>query len=315
MAKQIADTAKDFLASLNPEQKGKAVFALTDPERPNWNFVPMERKGITLQELSPDQDHLAYALLQSFLSHEGFRKIAAIMSLEAILADLEKNPQRRNPEKYHLLVFGEPDAVKPWGFRFEGHHCSLSATMAAGSVSVTPTFLGANPGEVPEGRLRAGLRVLADEEDLGRKLALSLTDEQKKEALLPGEVPADVLTTNKQRVEPLSPAGIPTTKLDAAQRALVWEIIAEYTGRFRPEIAQAAEARLKAAGDAALTFAWSGSTVPAEGHYYRIQSPDFLFEYDNTQNGAKHPHAVWRDFKGDFGEDILAAHLREAHGH
>jgi hypothetical protein len=45
-------------------------------------------------------------------------------------------------------------------------------------------------------------------------------------------------------------------------------------------------------------------------HYYRVQGPQFLIEYDNTQNDANHIHSVWRDFTNDFGRDLLAEHYR-----
>src|SRR5438034_10489942 len=34
-------------------------------------------------------------------------------------------------------------------------------------------------------------------------------------------------------------------------------------------------------------LAWAGSIEPKEGHYYRVQGPTFLMEYDNTQNDAR----------------------------
>ena len=52
-----------------------------------------------------------------------------------------------------------------------------------------------------------------------------------------------------------------------------------------------------------------GSIEQGEGHYYRIQGVTFLIEYDNSQNDANHAHSVWRDFEGDFGVDLLAAHF------
>jgi hypothetical protein len=61
-----------------------------------------------------------------------------------------------------------------------------------------------------------------------------------------------------------------------------------------------------------VTFAWAGSMQQGEAHYYRIQGPSFLVEYDNTQNGANHIHTVWRDFDGDFGRDLLREHYRNA---
>ncbi len=306
--------AKNFLASLDAEQKALTVFKMEDPERQNWRFVPIERKGITLQQLQPAQDHLAYALLGSAMSNEGFAEAVTIMSQEQILFELENKSPKRNPEKYHLLIFGEPSETGSWGWRFEGHHFSCNVTIAGGKlVSMTPSFMGTNPGEVKEGP-RKGLRVLKNEEDIARSLVLSLTDEQKKEAILPGDAPADVLTAEKPKVESLGGAGLASSKLNDAQRQLLWSVIEEYIGRFRPDLAAPVAARLKASGWDKLLFAWAGSTEPGKGNYYRIQSPDFLFEYDNTQNSANHPHAVWRDFAGDFGADILKQHLSTEHG-
>jgi hypothetical protein len=62
----------------------------------------------------------------------------------------------------------------------------------------------------------------------------------------------------------------------------------------------------------AVHFAWAGSTEPGQPHYYRLQGPRFLAEWDNTQRGANHAHSVWRDPEFDFGVDALARH-RAAH--
>jgi hypothetical protein len=73
--------------------------------------------------------------------------------------------------------------------------------------------------------------------------------------------------------------------------------------------------RIRSAGLDTIRFAWIGATarVPRAAHYYRIQGPTFLIEYDNTQNGANHQHIVWRDFNGDFGADLLAQHYALSH--
>ncbi len=304
--------ARNLLAALDETQRAKAVFSLTADERQNWHFVPLDRQGITLGELRPEQDHLVYGLLGSALSAEGWRKTTTIMSLEKVLFDLENSSPKRNPEKYYLAIFGEPKAGQAWGWRFEGHHLSLNFTIAAdATVSLTPSFLGANPGEVKDGP-RAGLRALASEEDLALDLVRSLTPDQQKAAIVPGEAPAELLTAQEVRVQPLAPAGIPASALNDAQRAQLWQIIEEYVDRYRPDLTAAAKASLHRDGGK-LSFAWMGSTATGEGHYYRIQSPQFLFEYDNTQNNARHPHAVWRDFNGDFGADLLKDHYQKNH--
>lgn len=90
-------------------------------------------------------------------------------------------------------------------------------------------------------------------------------------------------------------------------------IIDSYILKYRPEILNEIDGRKKIIVNENLHFAWAGSLQRGEGHYYRIQSSDFLFEYDNTQGGANHVHAVWRDFDGDFGRDILKEHHNENH--
>ena len=309
---EMATAAQNLLATLDPAQRANAAFPLTDDERQNWHFVPMDRKGISLADLRPDQDHLVYGLLGTALGPGGWKKVTTIMSLEKILADLENNPVRRNPEKYYLAIFGDPKAGQPWGWRFEGHHLSLNFTIAADSkVSLTPSFLGANPGEVKDGP-RAGLRALANEEDFALELVRSLTPEQQKTAILPGEAPAELITNQERRVKALIPPGMPAGSLTEPQRAQLWKVIGEYVDLYRPDLTASAKAALLKDGGN-LTFAWMGTTETGSPHYYRIQSPQFLFEYDNTQNNARHPHAVWRDFNGDFGADLLKGHYDQNH--
>ena len=75
------------------------------------------------------------------------------------------------------------------------------------------------------------------------------------------------------------------------------------------DVAAEARARIEKAGWSRVAFAWAGSAERGMKHYYRVQGPTFLIEYDNTQNDGNHIHSVWRDFNGDFGEDLLREHL------
>ena len=182
-AGEMAEAASVWLATLSEEQQELAQFSLTDSERENWHFVPKPfegeemRGGLTLKDMRPDQQHLAYALLQTGLSHRGFLSATQIMSLEQVLWELENDP-KRDTSMYYVSIFGEPGA-EAWGWRFEGHHLSLNFTISGGKVvSGTPNFFASNPGEVVEGP-RKGLRVLAAEEDVAREMVLSLSDEQR----------------------------------------------------------------------------------------------------------------------------------------
>ena len=92
------------------------------------------------------------------------------------------------------------------------------------------------------------------------------------------------------------------------------KIIHEYVNRVRPELAAADLKKINKVGNGKIQFAWAGGIEKGEGHYYRVQGPTFLLEYDNTQNNNNHVHAVWRDFENDFGEDLLKQHY-EQHKH
>ena len=174
-------------------------------------------------------------------------------------------------------------------------------------ISVTPSFLGSNPGEIREGP-RKGLRVLGAEEDLARQLVTSLNDEQKQVAIYTNTAPREIITGNDRKAKALTPMGISAAKLNKAQTELLWQVIKEYVYRYRPELADQDLKRIEKGGAKSLYFAWAGSLEPKEGHYYRVQGPTFLMEYDDTQNNANHIHAVWRDLERDFGDDLLRQH-------
>lgn len=313
-AEEMAEGARNFLAALTPGQKAKAVFEFQNDERFDWHFIPKDRKGLSFKEMTPPQRLLAHALLSSGLSQRGYMKATTIMSLEQVLYDLENQAAHRNPELYYVTIFGEPGKAA-WGWRVEGHHLSLNFTVADGQVlSVTPSFFGDNPAEVLSGP-RKGLRVLGAEEDLARKLVKSLNDSQRKLAILTNTAPQDILTGADRKAKALTPVGISAAKLTKAQQELLFALVKEYVCRYRAEIADADLKAIQKAGVKKLHFSWAGGLEPRQGHYYRIQGPTFLMEYDNTQNDANHIHSVWRDLLNDFGEDLLRKHYQEAPHH
>ncbi len=315
VAADMSEAAQRFLSSLGDDQRAKARFEWSDDERLNWHFVPRERKGITLKELGTAQQHLAHALLSTGLSNRGYLKASTIMSLEQILQDME-GPSRkfpRDPALYHVSIFGTPGPKGDWGWRFEGHHLSVNFTVADGKVaSATPSFMGTNPGEVRQGP-RAGLRTLGTEEDLGRQLIHAVTEEQRKEAIIETKAPDEIITSDARKADVGEAKGIAFGKLSAANRELAMQLVREYVGRVRPEVAAADLAKIQKAGIEKIRFAWAGGLEKGDRHYYRVHGPTFLLEYDNTQNDANHVHAVWRDFGNDFGLDVLREHYREGH--
>lgn len=313
-ATEMVAAAKTFLAALNAEQQKQATYTLTDPERENWNFVPIARQGLPLKKMTTEQNALSLALLRTGLSHTGVARANAVIQLELFLKELEKDTKgRRDPTLYFVTIFGEPSTEKSWGWRFEGHHLSFNFTIVDGKhVFFVPSFIGTNPAEVRSGP-RKGERVLAQEEDLGLAFVNSLDAAQKKIAIFSNEALKEIVTTNKKRVDPLSPTGIAVAQLKPAQREKLLALVRLYLSWWRPELADENFAKITAAGLDKITFAWAGGLDRSKQTYYRIQGPTFLIEFDNFQGDGNHIHTVVREFKGDFGHDLLAAHYAKEH--
>jgi hypothetical protein len=310
----MTDAAKAFLASLPADQKTRATFPFNDEERFNWHFIPRVRKGLAFREMGPGPRQLAHALLAAGLSQQGVIKADTIMSLDQVLKEIEVNPtNERDPEKYYFSIFGEPSETGTWAYRVEGHHLALNFTIVKGHVASTPSFFGANPAEVRGTKTRDGLRALKREEDLGRELVKSLTDPQRTIAIVDKEAYKDIITmaSRKAAIEG-KPSGLPYAKLTPKQREILENLVAEYAGDFPGQIADARMEQYRKS-QSGLYFAWAGGVEKGNPHYYRIQTPVFLIEYDDTQNEANHIHSVWRDFEGDFGVDLLGDHYQNSH--
>ena len=315
-ADTMADAARRFLASLSPQLKAQAQLSFDDEDRTTWNYVPIERKGVSLKMLDEAQRRAAMTLLRTGLSESGYKKAEAIRALEDVLLDMEgaRAAGMRDREKYHFTVFGEPRAGGTWGWRYEGHHLSQHWTIVLGkAVASTPQFFGVNPAHIREGKL-AGSRPLAAEEDLAFALLNSLDAAQQSQAIIDPKAPRDILTTNAREAARQDERGLAFREMSPAQRKQLMALVEEHAGAQAAPLAQERLARLRAAGMDSIRFAWMGARERSEaGHYYRIQGPTFLVEFDNTQNRANHVHQVWRDFKGDFGRDLLAEHYEKSH--
>jgi hypothetical protein len=312
---EMTKAATAWWESLTPEQRGKSSFEWKDAERLNWHFIPRARKGLPVKEMSEPQRKLALALLKTGMSESGYGKATTIMSLESILREMEgpNGKMVRDPELYYFSIFGKPGGTSTWGWRCEGHHLALNFTVVGGKFVVgAPAFMGTNPALVKQGP-RQGLRVLGDDEELGRKLVKSLNADQAKTAIYDVKAPADVILMPGKKPGPLEPAGIAWDKLDPAQQALLWNLVEVYAGRLRGELAKQDLDKIGAAGKEKLAFAWAGGTDAGQGHYYRVQGPTFTIEYDNTQNNANHVHSLWHDHADNFAEDLLKKHYQEEH--
>jgi hypothetical protein len=307
----MATAARAFVDSLTPDQKKVAQFPFTAEERFVWFYTPVPRQGLTLKAMTEPQRKLAMNLLRAGLSEKGYAKAEIIRSLEDVLVELGGNPVQRDRELYYFTIFGDPGPKATWGWRYEGHHLSHNWTVVNGTaMTTTPQFFGANPAEVRQGT-RTGLRALAAEEDYGFELVRSFTATQREAAIIDAKSPNDILTTNSKEAAIQADRGLPVSQMTAAQRSVLLALIQEHAGAQTDPVARERLARVKDSLSA-VKFAWMGGTEKGQGHYYRVQGPAFLIEFDNTQNNANHIHQVWRDFKGDWGRDLLAEHYKSA---
>jgi len=308
-----------WLDGLDEPQRARATFSFADDERYVWAYTPGTRKGLALGDMRPDQRAGANAILASALSARTAGEVGAIMALETVLGALERSDGRagwirRDPDLYWFAVFGTPGSTSPWSWRVGGHHIAVQFTLLGDRViGATPSFLGANPAVVPSGPT-AGTRTLIGEEALARTLLSELTAAERRRAVIDGVAPADIRTGTGRHADLRSvPIGVRHADLGPPRQASLERLIGHYLGRARAEIATAMWERILAAGIGDATFAWAGSDAPGRGHYYAVRGPTFVIEYDNTQNGANHIHAVWRDLADDWGADLLADHLAAAH--
>lgn len=317
-AQQAVTAVNQFINTLTADQKAETVFSFDIEERYNFHFIPRDRKGITFNEMNEAQKNAAIHLMKTCLSDNAFKKTQEIMQLDLVLKELEKrkpDDHFRDPGNYHISVFGIPSATTIWGWRFEGHHISFNFSMDNGKVvSGTPGFLGSNPAVVLDGAQK-GKQVLKEETETGFALLHSLNEKQLKIAITDTAAPKDIITFNNRKAMLEGRTGIGYTELAPAQKQIMLQLIDLYIHRFTKLFADDMLKEIQQAGLENVYFAWLGHTEPGVGnpHYYRVQGPTFIIEYDNTQNNANHVHSVLRDLKHDFGGDELLEHYKTAH--
>jgi Protein of unknown function (DUF3500) len=318
-ARRMAEAANRFLDSLDSARRETAIFPFAGDERYEWNYTPVPRNGLLLRDMTGEQRTAALALFEAGLSARGAHQAREILALETILEEMEAMENRvsrwgRKPELYYFSIFGQPGGRNPWAWRAGGHHLGLHFTVVDGDlVAPTPLFMGTDPAEVMHGPEK-GKRIQAAEEDRARALLRNLDAEQKRVAVVDPVAPADILTRNYRRAErDAAPVGLAYAAMRGEQRGQLVGLIREYVDRVADDLAANTWARIEAEDLDGVTFAWAGPEERWQGHYYAVRGPSFLLEYDNTQNGANHIHAVWRDYDGDWGEDLLARHYAEAH--
>ena len=293
-------------------------------ERTTWFYTPTDHGGVPLGALTPTQQQLVFKLLAAALTPAVYNTVCAIIGLENVLdrpegwrTDVLGRERFRDTGLYFVAIHGDPSSGT-WAWSVGGHHVSVHRTFVDGElVASTPSFLGANPAETP---LVGGywLRPLAAYEDLARELVHALPD-----AVVSPDAPHDIASGNRPFVNegdaplalfalmrggsgdpPEVDPAIPLTRAPKGVQSPDLQPLVDAYCEHVPDLAIDAST---------MRFLWAGGIERGEPHYYRLQSDDWLIEYDNVQDGVNHIHTVLRSWDGDFARDVLTAHHRAAH--
>ncbi len=285
-------TAQTFL-----ERVPKAGLAFSNSTRTAWHWFPErfypDREGARLGALTAPQREAALALLRASTTARGYQKALNIIALSPEIGN--------DPGAYFFSMYGTPGSGT-WGWGLEGHHLSLNYTINGDRIVAGPIFLGASPTTVLEGRQK-GLRAMLREEDAARELMRSLNGATRAKVIFDADTPGDTITRNAVRVSPLERVGINVSELGGAQRNLIIEILREYTSIMPTALSVNTFERASRELERAQ-FAWAGALEPRQLHYYRLQTPSFLLEHDNSRDSGTHIHSVWREFEADFGINL-----------
>lgn len=215
-------------------------------------------------------------------------------------------------KNYFFAFFGDP-SEDVWGYKLEGHHLSVNFTFTADKISVTPFFIGTDPAEYPNSEY-AGWRVLGQEEDLGIKLVTLLTSNQKSKAIKSSAVPGDIITAAESGKRLVENWGLKGSEMYDDQKAVLQYMIREFVFNLEYDKAMLEYNKILKAGIDKVYFGWIGEVDETKPHYYVINGPTFLIEFDNNggpRNGADHIHAIWREKGNEFGEDVLKKHYQQ----
>ena len=326
LARSIADAVKSLLAILRPELRRQFEFPFDDPERKDWSNVPHfvhPRKGARFGDFNAQERRAAHDLIRAIMSTQGYDKALAIMERDEFLGEHPRpgdDPAepKFGSEFYFLDGFGKPGGDAPWGVQLDGHHCAVNVTVIENAVTVTPTFLGAEPAVIPSGR-HVGWQVLGGESAKGFALRNALTLDEARRAVLAEAVPKDIFTGPGREDALKEPAGV--SALQGRQCDLLESLVEEYLGNVPPEVAHEYRRAIQNAGFDKLHFGWMGPAETGKPVYYRVHGPALLIEYEimpalnpAAGPGANHIHTVLRIPGNDFGEDWLRRHhQREPH--
>jgi hypothetical protein len=300
--------ARELFAGLDEHQQRLVRGGLRDADFRRWTYLPGDRPGLPVEDLTSAQHDRVLELLRLGHSPDGAELALGAVEVERVRRELATGAPPAG-DRYWLRILGDPDGDEPWGWRINGHHLAVHVVVTDAGTTFTPHFIGSEPAVTPSGR-----RILGLEEDLARQLAAGLDPDQRALGISSDVAPDDILTRDDPVADPaVLPTGIGRDLLRPEQRALLDRLVRRYLRRAPLPYAEACWRDAEVSGLDRIRFAWAGPTPAGEQHYYCVRAPDFLIEYDNTQDGGNHAHSVWRHLRDDWGGDLLRKHYAQLH--
>ena len=335
--REILEAVSAFLSQLSAEQKKAVCLPIESRERELWqnSIVRYENFGLRLDEIPSILKEAAMMVIKASLSAAGYEKTRSLMKLNGFLGELVGAPRLLGEWCYQLHVFGEPSLTEPWGWQLSGHHLIITCFILGDQMTLTPTFMGAEPKHVDEGKF-AGITVFEDEERLGLQFARNLSAEQKLKAVFSETLRPDQLPPGRHQGddgmsfggryknnEVIPYEGVSGAQLCAQQRQALLDLTKCYlstlpSGPFEVRMDDVERHLLD------THFCWAGGMGEESAFYYRIQSPVVMIEFDhhkgvvlnNTQPEKFHVHTIVRTPNGnDYGMDLLRLHYEAAPHH
>ncbi|MDZ4794185.1 MAG: DUF3500 domain-containing protein [Bacteroidota bacterium] len=327
---EIKQVAVSLYNSFDKIQKRTGGLQFTDTARIHWNNLPVglrARAGTSIGNMTDDQRKLVHRILSVSLSSQGYLKATGILHLDNLLNRYYDSLYYKKEindtvytfvrsllwshKNYYFAFFGQPtDSI--WGYKLEGHHLSVNFTFMHDQLSVTPFFIGTDPAEYPNSEY-AGWRVLGQEEDLGIKLINLLSAAQQKKAIMSAAVPKDIITAAESGKRLVDNWGILGAEMNSDQKAVLQYIIREFVFNLEYDKASIEYDNIIKAGIDKIYFGWIGEIDEKKPHYYVLNGPTFIIEFDNNggpRNSAGHIHAIWREKGNEYGEDVLKKHYQ-----
>jgi hypothetical protein len=305
-ASSAVAAAQKFLDVLDAKQQEKVLYEFGSAKKPNWSNLPVTmvpRNGLRLGDLTKEQRGVAMDLMAAVLSKGGYQKVVDIMDGDQQLVEGRGGQGRGGnrpmfgADQYYLAIFGKPSEKEPWMVQFGGHHLGVNVTVIGKTFVLTPTHTGAQPALFQ--RNGKDVRPLGLENDAGFKLVNALDEKQRPQAIIGARPQGELLLGPGRDGKKIDPEGIKGSALNAAQQALLLELIGAWVNIVEADSAVARMAEIKnQIGE--TYFAWKGPITKGSAVYFRVQGPTVVIEYA-PQGGTDHIHTVIRNPNDDYG--------------